>query len=294
VNHRHAEEHAERVASRLGAPVSADPPAEMEPVEEFRARLRAWLPDNLPPEPEGAIERTHERWAHERVLPRRLWDGGFAGIRVPKAYGGWASPRSTERLQRGRGRPRPPVLVQRPDPRSWPPRRWTPAPTSRSCAPPAILKGEELRVQFRAQRRLRLAGCPTRADRDGDVFVLNGSKIWSSGACAADYAMCLARTNWDAQAPGADDVHRRDPPARRDRRAIRQTDGSSSSARSSSTTTIPVTDVVGEVDDGWSVANRCWSTSGSPSAGVAHTAGRAPSTRWATTGPSHRADPVPA
>ena len=39
--------------------------------------------------------------------------------------------------------------------------------------------------------------CLTRADRDGDVFVLNGSKIWSSGAVASDYAMCLARTNWD-------------------------------------------------------------------------------------------------
>ena len=42
-----------------------------------------------------------------------------------------------------------------------------------------------------------LAGCLTRADRDGDVFIMNGSKIWSSGAAESDYAMCLARTNWD-------------------------------------------------------------------------------------------------
>ncbi|HEX6422625.1 MAG TPA: acyl-CoA dehydrogenase family protein, partial [Acidimicrobiales bacterium] len=59
-----------------------------ESVEAFRARLQAWLPDNLPPEPEGTVVRTDERWSYERTLQRRLWDGGFAGIRVPKAYGG--------------------------------------------------------------------------------------------------------------------------------------------------------------------------------------------------------------
>ena len=64
---------------------------------------------------------------------------------------------------------------------------------------PAILKGEELWVQFLSEPSggSDLAGCLTRADRDGDVFILNGSKIWSSGAAESDYAMCLARTNWD-------------------------------------------------------------------------------------------------
>ena len=41
-----------------------------------------------------------------------------------------------------------------------------------------------------------LAGLVTRATRDGDVFILNGSKIWSSGAFRSDYALCLARTDW--------------------------------------------------------------------------------------------------
>ena len=58
-------------------------------------------------------------------------------------------------------------------------------------------------VPLRAERRLRPAGCLTRADRDGDVFVLNGSKIWSSGAYSADYALCLARTNWDVPTGGS-------------------------------------------------------------------------------------------
>ena len=55
-------------------------------------------------------------------------------------------------------------------------------------------------VQFLSEPRggSDLAGVTTRATRDGDVFVLNGSKIWSSGAYAADWALCLARTDWDA------------------------------------------------------------------------------------------------
>ena len=41
-----------------------------------------------------------------------------------------------------------------------------------------------------------LASVTTRATLDGDAYVLNGSKVWSSGAYAADYAICVARTNW--------------------------------------------------------------------------------------------------
>jgi len=37
----------------------------------------------------------------------------------------------------------------------------------------------------------------TQAVRDGDRWILNGSKIWSSGAYYADVGMCLARTDWE-------------------------------------------------------------------------------------------------
>ena len=62
---------------------------------------------------------------------------------------------------------------------------------------PAILRGEELWVQFLSEPSggSDLAGLVTTATRDGDVFVLNGSKIWSSGAFRADYSLCLARTD---------------------------------------------------------------------------------------------------
>ena len=42
-----------------------------------------------------------------------------------------------------------------------------------------------------------LAGIRTRADRQGDVFIVNGQKVWTSGAATADYGMLIARTDWD-------------------------------------------------------------------------------------------------
>jgi alkylation response protein AidB-like acyl-CoA dehydrogenase len=42
-----------------------------------------------------------------------------------------------------------------------------------------------------------LAGLQTRAERDGDVFVVNGQKIWTTGGHEAQCALLLARTDWD-------------------------------------------------------------------------------------------------
>ena len=44
-----------------------------------------------------------------------------------------------------------------------------------------------------------LASVRTRADKDGDDYLVNGSKIWTSGAELADWIFCLVRTNHDVQ-----------------------------------------------------------------------------------------------
>lgn len=42
-----------------------------------------------------------------------------------------------------------------------------------------------------------LAAIRTRAEREGDDYVINGQKIWTSGAVTADYGLLIARTDWD-------------------------------------------------------------------------------------------------
>jgi alkylation response protein AidB-like acyl-CoA dehydrogenase len=64
---------------------------------------------------------------------------------------------------------------------------------------PKMLSLDEVWVQLLSDPSAGsdLAGITTSAVRDGDHWILNGSKIWTSGGQFANYGMCLARTNWD-------------------------------------------------------------------------------------------------
>jgi alkylation response protein AidB-like acyl-CoA dehydrogenase len=242
---------------------------DLEDVESFQLRARAWLADNMPrlnPGEDGSIEAVFARgdaiWPRARELQRMLYDGGFAGICFPREYGGLGLTRAHQRAFNSEcaGYEMPLALN---------------TPTFSICGAtvldmaneeqkqqhlPAIIRGDEVMVQFLSEPRggSDLAGVTTRATRDGDVFILSGSKIWSSGAYAADYALCLTRTDWDApkhrgmtmfllkvHQPGID-IKR-----------IKQVGGNNEFCQEFfDDVVVPASAVVGEVNGGWAVASR--------------------------------------
>ena len=64
---------------------------------------------------------------------------------------------------------------------------------------PRMLSGREAWIQLLSEPSggSDLGGVLTRATRDDDGFVINGSKMWSSNADTAAYGPCLARVDWD-------------------------------------------------------------------------------------------------
>jgi alkylation response protein AidB-like acyl-CoA dehydrogenase len=238
--------------------------AEMESVQSFRARARAWLAANLPPAVDRhAAQQEHEAtWSRARQLQRTLFEGGFAGICFPVEYGGLGLTLAHQQAftEESLGYEMPLVLN---------------VPTLSICAPTildlgteeqrqahisAVLRGDEVLAQFLSEPGggSDLAGLTTKAQRDGDNWVINGSKIWSSGAYAADYALCLARTNWDVPKHAGltmflMPVHADGVSIKR----IKQVTGSTEFCQEFfDDVVLPADAVLGKVDGGWEAASR--------------------------------------
>ncbi|HLI23821.1 MAG TPA: acyl-CoA dehydrogenase family protein [Acidimicrobiales bacterium] len=243
----------------------------VEGVESFRRRARGWLAANLPPArpTTGALLRGHrsdedelEEVARQRDLQRRLFEGGFAGICMPTEYGGQGlTPAHQEAFNEELVGYDYPSILQ--------------VPTMTPCAAvllefgseelkrrhlPAILRGDEIWSQLLSEPSggSDAAGAQTTAVRDGDEWVLNGSKIWTSGAWWSDWGLCLARTNWDVPKhrgltvfvlplhQPAVEIHR-----------IEMVNGSREFCQEFLTDVrVPDGDRVGDVDGGWSVGTR--------------------------------------
>ena len=125
---------------------------------------------------------------------------------------------------------------------------------------PAILKGEELWMQFLSEPSggSDVAGALTTAVRDGDEWILNGSKVWTTGAWWSDWGLCLARTNWDVPKHRGLTVFMF--PIRQDGievHRIEMLNGNKEFCQEFlSDVRVPDTDRIGEVDDGWTVGTR--------------------------------------
>jgi alkylation response protein AidB-like acyl-CoA dehydrogenase len=176
-----------------------------ESVADFAGRARVWLADNMPaidPDAPPAAPRDDERsWQRARELQKRLYQGGFAGICFPREYGGLGLDYAYQKAFDGEAvNYEMPLILNTPtfticcatllD-------TGTEQQKKRHIA--AALRGDEVLVQLLSEPSggSDLAGVITRAERQGDGWVINGAKTWSTSAFAADYGLCLARTKWD-------------------------------------------------------------------------------------------------
>jgi alkylation response protein AidB-like acyl-CoA dehydrogenase len=100
-----------------------------------------------------------------------------------------------------------------------------------------------------------LAGLRTRADRDGDRFVVNGQKVWTSFAATADYGLLVARTDWNV--PKHRGISFFMLPMRQpgvEVRPIHQITGESEFNEVFLTdAVVPAANMIGEPGDGWAV-----------------------------------------
>jgi alkylation response protein AidB-like acyl-CoA dehydrogenase len=173
--------------------------------EAFRSEVRAWLGANLPPDwatrPVTEVPRA-DMYEFGRVWQRKLYEAGLLGITWPKEYGGRGLTWMEELIFHeemvlhkappplniiGLGMAGPTIIAY-----------GTEAQKSRY--PQRILTGQEIWCQGYSEPDAGsdLAALQTRAVRDGDEYVVDGQKVWTSLAHIADWMMLLARTDLHA------------------------------------------------------------------------------------------------
>ena len=174
---------------------------------KFRARARAFLDKTVPRRKPGEVagyrrgQDAPEAIASARAYQRAKYDNGFAGISWPKEWGGQGGTQiqqvifNQEEAQYktlagiftiGLGMCLPTICT------------WG-TPEQRERYAPAALKADELWCQLFSEPAggSDLGALRTRAVPDGDHWVINGQKIWTSGAHYCDWGIIVTRTNPD-------------------------------------------------------------------------------------------------
>jgi len=173
--------------------------------EEFRHKVRAWLKQNLPPElcvDDAADERVapnREIFEKRRKFQAQMNSAGWSGLSWPSEYGGRGAGVIEqvvfdEEYSRARAPVLPgysgiglcgPTLIQ-----------WGTEAQKKTFLP-RILSGEDIWCQGYSEPGAGsdLASLQTRATDMGDYFLVNGQKVWTSGAQYADWMFVLARTD---------------------------------------------------------------------------------------------------
>jgi alkylation response protein AidB-like acyl-CoA dehydrogenase len=231
--------------------------------EQFRADLRAWLDAALPSlSPQPAREAWDARRKWDTDWQRRLFDAGYAGLHWPKEYGGrGASPTEQLIFYEEITRARAPIvgvnfvgLLH-----AGPTLIEEGSDAQKADHLPKILRGDEVWCQGFSEPSAGsdLASLRTRAERDGDDYLLNGQKIWCSYGQVADVGEFLVRTDPDAPKHKGISwlILPMDTPGI-EIRPIRTIIGSSEFCEVFLTDVrVPVANRVGPENDGWRVTN---------------------------------------
>jgi alkylation response protein AidB-like acyl-CoA dehydrogenase len=172
-------------------------------IEQTRAEFRAWLHNNLPDanrwkqlHDQGPVRERIEflkEWQH------RLHDGRWVAVHFPSEYGGRdASLLEHLAVHEEMVRVAAPPLINGPSISIFGPTLLVfGRPDQKQRYLPKLLSAEEVWCLGFSEPNAGsdLASLRTRAVRDGDDWVLNGQKVWTTYANQADYCMFLVRTD---------------------------------------------------------------------------------------------------
>jgi alkylation response protein AidB-like acyl-CoA dehydrogenase len=173
--------------------------------QAFRERVRSWLTANIPPEWKalGSTEVPRaDAYDFGRRWQRQLFEGGFIGVTWPREYGGQGLTFVEEMilheeisLQKA-----PPILNILGVGMAGPTIIAYGTEEQKKRYPAKILSCEEIWCQGYSEPNSGsdLASLQTRAVKDGEHYVVNGQKVWTSLAHVSDWMMLLARTDPDA------------------------------------------------------------------------------------------------
>ena len=175
--------------------------------EAFRAQVRRWLETNIPADWTSRIAATAdvprpEAYDILRAWQRKLFDAGFIGLTWPKEYGGGGLTFVEEMIlhEEMALTKAPPILNILGVGMAGPTIVAYGTEEQKQRYPAKILSCEEIWCQGYSEPNAGsdLASLQTRAVKDGQHWVINGQKVWTSLAHIADFMMLLARTDPDA------------------------------------------------------------------------------------------------
>ena len=176
--------------------------------QSFRDEVRSWLSRNLPADWASKVQAASDvpreaAYDFLRQWQRKMYEAGFVGLTWPKESGGRGLTFMEEMiLQEEMALARAPgVLNILAVGMAGPTINAYGTDEQKKRYPPKMLSCEEIWCQGYSEPNSGsdLASLQTRAVKDGEYYVINGQKVWTSLAHIADWMMLLART--DPQAP---------------------------------------------------------------------------------------------